>query len=60
MKIRLTGLEEELINASDLFLELEKEGRIDIFSASKIYHNRGYTKEMRGYLEIKINSGERR
>lgn len=59
MKIRLMGLNEEFIKASNLFLALEKEGRIEIISASKIYPNRGYTKEVRGYLEITIKDSER-
>lgn len=53
MKLRIMGVEEDLIAFSNLLRELQNNGKIQLISASKPYPNRNSI-EMRGYSEIKI------
>ena len=53
MKLRVMGINEDLIRFSNLLTELEKIGIIQIVSSSRPYPNRNSI-ESRGYVEINI------
>lgn len=53
MKLRVMGINEDLIKFSNLLTELEKIGIIQIVSSSRPYPNRNSI-ESRGYVEINI------
>ena len=53
MKLRIMGINEDLIKFSKLLTELEEIGVIQIISSSKLYPNRNSI-ESRGYCEINI------
>lgn len=53
MKIRITGLPEDLSLFSDLLLHLQSMGLIQIINASRSYPNRNSI-EYRGYIEMNV------
>lgn len=53
MKLRVMGIEKDLVNFSNHLKALEILGRIQIVSSSKPYPNRRSI-ESRGYVEIKV------
>lgn len=53
MKIRVMGINEDLIKFSSLLCQLEAVGAVKIISASRPYPNRNSI-ESRGYVEVEI------